>query len=180
MIREVIPPRGLKCPTTFIRLRPARRHELVEDGIDRMLVIDPAVAVADEIELQALQLEAGRVGDVLDDDRPEIGLARLGADGREFRVGDLDLVVAARELVGERFHQGGHVDSSGMLAESGAGRGGVPPPPRESAPLNSHCKPFVPPAGSRSRHRTRLGAAASRGPIEDHVPFMNFPASGSH
>src|SRR5690242_21698546 len=86
-----------------------------------MLVEDPAIAKLEEVELQALQLQASRVGDILDDDRAEIGLAGLRADGRELRVGDLDLVVAARELVGEGFHQGGHVDSSGKLAGRVAG-----------------------------------------------------------
>ena len=80
-----------------------------------MLVEDPAIAVAEEVELQTLQLEAGGVGDIVDEDSAEIGLSRLGTDGREFRAGDLDLIVSARELVGKGFHQGRHVDSSARV-----------------------------------------------------------------
>ena len=48
----------------------------------------------------------------MDHDRSEIWLAGLRADRREFRAGDLDLVVAIGELIRERFHDGRHVVSS--------------------------------------------------------------------
>src|SRR5262249_11171675 len=87
-----------------------------QDRVHGMLVEDPAVAVAGEVELQALQLQAGRLRDIADDDRAEVGLTRLGTDGGELRAGDLDLVVSARELVGEGFDRGSHLDSLAKCA----------------------------------------------------------------
>src|SRR5690242_21894471 len=47
--------------------------EVVEDPVHRALVEDPVVAIAPEIELEALELEAEPVGHVVDEERPEIG-----------------------------------------------------------------------------------------------------------
>src|SRR5262249_56226021 len=113
-----------------------------------MLIEDPAVAVAGEVELQALQLQAGRLRDIADDDRAEVGLTRLGTDGGELRAGDLDLVVSARELVGEGFDRVSHLDS---LAKCAPGLGLIldRDPPRRLAsdpnPPNRRSPRLVPP-----------------------------------
>ena len=39
---------------------PAGGDEVVEDRVDRVLVEDPPVPVVEQVELQALQLDAGR------------------------------------------------------------------------------------------------------------------------
>src|ERR1700719_2552059 len=83
--------------------------KVVEDGIDHMLVEYPPVAVTKQVKFQALELKAGRGGNIMDDDRTEIGLARLRAYRGKFRARDLDLVFTIRELVRKGFHRAGHL-----------------------------------------------------------------------
>src|SRR5262249_15703190 len=89
--------------------RSARGYQVVQYRVDRMLVENASVAVAEQVQLQTLQLETMLWRDVVDDDRAEIGLTRLGTDRREFRAGDLDLIIPIRELVGEGVHRERHV-----------------------------------------------------------------------
>src|SRR4051812_31035141 len=55
--------------------RLACGREIVEDPVHRALVEDPVVAKTPQVELQRLELETELVGDVRDDDRPEIRCA---------------------------------------------------------------------------------------------------------
>ena len=75
--------------------RPQRLHEVVQDHVRHVLVVDAAVAVGLQVELQALELDAVPVGHVADADGPEVGLPGLRADRRELRAGVDDRVVAA-------------------------------------------------------------------------------------
>ena len=77
--------------------RLARGDQVVQDGVDRVLVKDAAITIAEEIKLQALQLQTRCRRYVGDHDRAEIGLPGLGADRGELRTGDLDLVLSIRE-----------------------------------------------------------------------------------
>src|SRR6516165_10305227 len=76
-------------------LRGARRDEVVEQAVDDGLVERPLRAVALEVELERLQLDAGRRGGVGEGDGAEVGLAGLGAEAGELGADDLDGVVAA-------------------------------------------------------------------------------------
>src|SRR5438270_4480961 len=49
------PAARVEVPDDLHPPRPARRHQVVEDGVDRVLVEDPPVAEVEEVELQALQ-----------------------------------------------------------------------------------------------------------------------------
>jgi hypothetical protein len=86
-------------------LHPAgfqNRHEILQNPVRHVLVEDALVAELLEIDLQTLQLDALRLRDVAKRKCPEVGLARLGADGRKLGADDLDRVVTAREFVLER------------------------------------------------------------------------------
>ena len=60
--------------------------QLVEDPIDHRLEIDPLVSKRVVVKLQALQLDAELVWDVLKIDSREVRIARLRANAREFRA----------------------------------------------------------------------------------------------
>src|SRR4051812_19480113 len=94
-----------------------RRDQVVEDRVDRVFVEDPPVAIVEQVELQALELDASRRRDVGDHDGPEVGLAGLGTDRRELRAGDLDLVLAVGELVREGFQRADHRASSSIRSK---------------------------------------------------------------
>src|SRR5262249_3557387 len=128
-----------------------------------MLVEDPAVAVAEEVELQALQLQAGRLWDIADDDRAEVGLTRLGTDGGELRAGDLDLVVSARKLVGEGFDRGSHLVSLAKRAGARPDAG-----PGHASPRRDGAEPSQPNRRSlRGAGPLRPGFARDLGPRRD-------------
>ena len=84
---------------------PAGRHQVVEDAVGRGLVEDPLVAEPQQVVLQRLQLEAGRVGHVADADRAEVGQPGLRTHRRELRADDRDLVVPLGPRVGERLER---------------------------------------------------------------------------
>src|SRR4051812_19595839 len=54
-------------------LRTDRRDEIVEDAVGDVLVESALVAIAPEVELEALQLDAGVLGRIADLDRREVG-----------------------------------------------------------------------------------------------------------
>ena len=83
--------------------RPQRRHEVVQDHVGHVFVVDASLAVGLQVQLQALQLHAEAVRHVADADRPEVGLPGLGAHRRELRARVHDRVVAAGMRVGKRF-----------------------------------------------------------------------------
>ncbi len=90
-------------PNHFAAARPACRHEIVEQAINDVLVENPLVAVALQIEFEGLQLHAQLRWCVGEGDGAEIRLARLGTEARELRTDDLDGVIAAGVLVGKGF-----------------------------------------------------------------------------
>src|SRR4029079_3051894 len=79
--------------------------EIVENAVGHVLVEDAFVAKALQVELQALELDALSVWGVGDRQRAEIGLARHGADRREFGADDFDGVIAAGKLIVESFQE---------------------------------------------------------------------------
>src|SRR5258706_5318080 len=89
--------------------QPARlhhRHQVVKDHVRDVLVEDPAAAKGLEVELQALELHAEAIGDVVDAYGPEVRLAGLGADRGELRTRVLDRVVAAGVAIREGLESG--------------------------------------------------------------------------
>src|SRR5690606_42045152 len=72
-------------------------RSVVEDLVGHRLVESPFVAVAPEVELEALELHALLVGDVTDLDVREIRLARQRAEASELRRVEGDLVEADRK-----------------------------------------------------------------------------------
>src|SRR5439155_17032442 len=59
------------------------------------------VAVAPQVQLQALQLDAGLIGNVDDADGGEVGLPRHRAHAGEFRAFEADFVVSSRAGIRE-------------------------------------------------------------------------------
>jgi hypothetical protein len=74
-------------------------HEVVEDLVDRVLVKDAHVPESSDVKLQALELHALLVGDVLEVDRGEIGEPRLRANAVELGDFQVNLVVPVGVLV---------------------------------------------------------------------------------
>ena len=72
----VMPPRAVKAPVTVIRRGLARGDEVVEDLVRGRFVEDAVVAIAEQVVLERLQLDARAVGDVADEDLAEVGHAR--------------------------------------------------------------------------------------------------------
>ena len=80
-------------------LHPARRarlHEVGEDAVHGLLVERVVVAEGIEVELEGLAFDAELVGDIPDADVPEVGLSGHGAQARELRAVEQDLVVTLR------------------------------------------------------------------------------------
>ena len=98
----MIPPRALKWPATFIRLGRQLARQIIENRVHDVLVENSPVAKFEQVELQTFQLETVCRGNILNHDRAEIWLAGLGADGREFRAGDLDFVLSPAETGSEK------------------------------------------------------------------------------
>src|SRR5690606_40421805 len=86
-----------EIPHDFAEDGVHRRHQVVEDLVGHRLVESPFVAVAPEVELEALELHALLVGDVTDLDVREIRLARQRAEASELRRVEGDLVEADRK-----------------------------------------------------------------------------------
>ena len=83
---------------------PSRRadaDEVVENLVCHALVEDAFVAELEEIVIQCLQLDAGRVWHLPDMDRAEIGQPGLGTHRRELRAVDGDLEGAAGSGIGK-------------------------------------------------------------------------------
>src|SRR4030042_4221990 len=79
--------------------RTAGPDDILEDAVDDILIEYAQVPVAQDVVLQGLELQAGILGNIADGDQPEIGQARLGAEGGELRNLDFDLV--AGKVVGK-------------------------------------------------------------------------------
>jgi len=79
------------------------RNEVVENPIDDVLVKHAVVSERLEIELQALELHAQFIGDVLDVDLTEVRLTRLGTKRRKLRSCMVYYIVPLRMRIGERF-----------------------------------------------------------------------------
>ncbi len=78
----------------------ARCDEIVEDAVDHILVEYARVAIALQVELEALEFYAEFACDVFDFNHAEVGLARLGANGGKLRrdVGDYVISFGVRVL----------------------------------------------------------------------------------
>jgi len=76
-------------------------HQVVQDLIGDVLVKNPLVAEGLEIELEALEFDAERTGNVSNHHRAEIRLAGLGAEAGELGGLVLDEVFALRVRIGE-------------------------------------------------------------------------------
>jgi len=78
--------------------------DVFEDLVDDVFLEDAEVAVAEEVLLEGLELEAAVAGHVADIEDAEIGQAGFGADRGEFGIVDGDFV--AGELVLPGFDDG--------------------------------------------------------------------------
>jgi len=87
--------------------------QVVEDDVGDVFIKDAFVAIALQIEFQALEFDAFFGGDVGEGQGSEVGLAGLGADRGELGADDLDLVIPLRELVVEGLEQVLEVGHSG-------------------------------------------------------------------
>src|SRR5688500_14306888 len=76
-------------------------HQVVQDAVGDGLVEGALVAVRPDVELEALQLDAGLLRDVVEGEDREVRLAGLGAQAGEFRDRHVDQEIAARLRVGE-------------------------------------------------------------------------------
>ncbi len=83
--------------------RLADTDKIIQNAIGDVFVEDPFVAKLLQIQLEALQFDAQLGWHVVKDQRPEIGLARFGADRREFGTSDLNLVGAVGKTILENF-----------------------------------------------------------------------------
>ena len=83
--------------------RLAGGHQIVEDGVDGVLVKNAPVAKAEEVIFQAFEFDHVLIRHVMDHDCGEVWLACFGANSRKFRAGVFDFVIAVGELVGECF-----------------------------------------------------------------------------
>jgi hypothetical protein len=72
--------------------RTATGHQIVENYVGDIFVEDAVGAERLEIELKALQFDAGRGGNVPEDDRGEVRLPRLGTNAGEFLDRVLDQI----------------------------------------------------------------------------------------
>src|SRR5678815_5800337 len=77
------------------RSRRNRAHQVVADLVRDGLVERTFVAVAPQVELQALQLHAQLAWYVIDRDRCEVGLTRDRTQAGELGALELDVVLAA-------------------------------------------------------------------------------------
>lgn len=77
--------------------------QVVEDAVGDVLVEMALVAEAPDVELQALQLDADLVGDVVQGQDGEIRLPGLGAEAGEFRNLHVDLVIPVGSGIREGF-----------------------------------------------------------------------------
>ncbi len=80
-----------------------RLDQIVEDAVGDVLVEVTFLAETPHVELQALQFDAGLVGNVVKDQRGEIRLPGLGAKTREFRDFHVNMKVTFSFGVGEGF-----------------------------------------------------------------------------
>ena len=78
----VIPPRTQNLPVTVIDRGEIAADEVIADLIRDRFVERAFVAVAPQVELQALELDAQLVRHVVDEDRGEIRLARSSGTDR--------------------------------------------------------------------------------------------------
>jgi hypothetical protein len=78
-------------------------HQIIEDGVDGVLVKNPSIAKAEEIIFQAFEFDHMLIRHVMDHDCGEVWLAGFGANSRKFRARVFDFVIAVGELVGECF-----------------------------------------------------------------------------
>jgi len=83
--------------------RIAGAHQVVEDAIGDVFVEMPFLAERPDVELEALQLHATLVGDVIEIQGGEIRLAGFRAQAGEFRDFHMDVVIAAGIRVVEGF-----------------------------------------------------------------------------
>ena len=93
--------------------RMAGSHEVVEDLVRHRLVEGAFVPVRPEIELEALELHAERVGNVPDPDRREIRLAGPRTEARELGALEGNLVVPSGLRVGKGLDRFGRLRGHG-------------------------------------------------------------------
>ena len=88
-----------------LQLHPARSdagHQVVKDHVGDIFVEDAASAIALQVQLERFQLDTTGVGDITDDHRAEVWLARLGAGAGELMHVVLDDVIPLGVRVRER------------------------------------------------------------------------------
>src|SRR6185369_846896 len=83
--------------------RPARAHKIVENLIDNRLVKSPLIAIGPKIKFQGFELDAELVGNVINSNSGEIGLAGAGTKTGKLRTLHVDLIVAFRVRIGKAF-----------------------------------------------------------------------------
>jgi len=74
-----------------VNLHPSgadRRDEIVQNAVDDMLVEDADLAVLEQIQLEALELNDFFLGRIADDDAAEVGQPRHGTERGELRLRD--------------------------------------------------------------------------------------------
>src|SRR5690349_2587226 len=84
------------------RSRGHRGHQVVANAVGHSLVERAFIAIAPQVQLEALELDAQLIGHVVDQDRCEIRLPGHRAQARELGALELDMVVAPRPGVCER------------------------------------------------------------------------------
>jgi len=77
-------------------------YYVFEDLVGDVLLEDAEIAIAEEVFLIGLELDAALARHVAQGNRSEVGQAGLGADGGEFRIVDEDLVTG--KLIGPCFN----------------------------------------------------------------------------
>ena len=90
-------------------LRLHELYQVIHDDVRDVLVEVAVVAETEQVQFQLLALDHQLVGDVVDEHRPEIGLAGYGAERREFGTAQCDQVVAVGMGVLKRLENRGVV-----------------------------------------------------------------------
>lgn len=78
-------------------------YQIFHDDVHTILMKGTVVAEAEEVEFQALALHHFHIGNIVDADGGEVGLAGDGAEAGELGTVECDPVIISRVLVGECF-----------------------------------------------------------------------------
>src|SRR3954466_4593813 len=124
----------------FAAARLQCRDEIVEDPVGDGLVERALVAVAPEVELEALELHAELAGHVADADGREVRLPRHRAEAGELRRLEADLVLAIRLRIGKGLELLGRLRRHpGILTATAFPRHKTPGSPSRCADRSRRC-----------------------------------------